>query len=141
YDRDGQRAEACGTLDADTVAIALPARGCPRWVMPDLHGTSLVNPSYDAVALARAAWSQLDPGERHVVFERLGDEPEVLERLGDMIADPAGRIDAARALTLAYRAVPSDLRSKSDAWIVDKLGPFARSFTDPKLDLTLTALV
>jgi hypothetical protein len=131
YDRDGKRAELCAPLDAPRVSIPLPARACPRWILPDLHGGSLLGPSYDAVTVATHGWSQLDTDERHAVFDHIGDEPIEVELARTLIDDPAWRDRAVAALLRLHPDVPADLRARFDTWVLGKLAGTVGRFGDP----------
>jgi len=62
YDRDGARGEACAMLASSPAYIELPAKRCPRWVLPNRGGASLFEavPNVDGIAaIARLGWSVL----------------------------------------------------------------------------------
>jgi len=76
YDSGGKRAEACTQLDAATGVLALDAKACPRWVMPNVNGRGYYRNRYSAgqlTALRDEAWPQLAWTERRAILFDVGD--------------------------------------------------------------------
>jgi alanyl aminopeptidase len=77
YDRGGKRAETCAMLDGEQGAIALDAKTCPRWVMPNVNARGYYRASFTSAqitALRDEAWPQLTWPERMVVAESTATE-------------------------------------------------------------------
>ncbi|MEO6776086.1 MAG: M1 family metallopeptidase [Kofleriaceae bacterium] len=75
FDRDGKRGEVCTLLDAPTGTLALPAKACPRWVMPNVDARGYYRVLYtpqQVTALRDEAWPLLSWSERRALFGDVG---------------------------------------------------------------------
>src|SRR5688500_5294633 len=130
YDRDGKRAEACGVLDQPTATIALDAKACPRWVMPNVNGRGYYRNTYTPAqlsALRDEAWKQLKWTERRtVVFDAwagayTGKTPLALTlSFVPKLLAGGDRFTVPTALQIATgldNFVPTDLRDKYEAYL------------------------
>jgi aminopeptidase N len=52
FDDHGKRGEACTLLTTETGSLALPAKSCPRWVMPNTDGRSYYVMAYTQQQIA-----------------------------------------------------------------------------------------
>ena len=161
YDRDGKRAEACGILDQPTGAIALDAKACPRWVMPNVNGRGYYRNVYTPAQLAALrdeAWKLLTWTERRtIVFDAntgastgktplalaLSFVPKMLAG-GDRFTVPP----ALGLVTSLDDLIPSPLRAKYEAYLRQTFGPGAiKAGLTPKdsdsldVEITRSALV
>jgi len=138
YERGGKRAEACTLLDAAEGSLALEARACPRWVMPNVNARGYYHASLTAAqvtALRDEAWSQLAWTERLVVAETAQTEASfgklplqlALSFVPKLLAG-GDRYTIEAALggpTGLERLVADDQRAKYEAWIRMTFGPGA----------------
>ncbi len=77
YEQAGARVETCTLLDAPTGSLALPAKACPRWVMPNVEGHGYYRVHYtakQAATLRDEAWPLLSASERHALFFDLASD-------------------------------------------------------------------
>jgi alanyl aminopeptidase len=130
YDRDGARAEACALLSSATGAIDLPAKACPRWVMPNVNGRGYHRNAYTTaqiVALRDEAWPKLSWNERRAVYFDLSDAvatgklplqlalsfvPKLLAGNDRFTVGPALELPGGLDFF-----VPDDLRPKYEGWL------------------------
>ena len=138
YDRDGKRAEACGMLDQPTGSIALEAKACPRWVMPNVNGRGYYHNVYtpaQLTALRDEGWKHLTWTERRALtFDAkngayTGRMPLslALSFVPKLLAG-ADRFTVPHALWIATgfdSLVPSALRGKYEAYLRQTFGPGA----------------
>src|SRR5205085_111210 len=71
FDQDGKRGEACTLLTAESGSLALPAKVCPRWAMPNVDGRSYYRVAYSTQQIATLrdeAWAKLSWNERRAVY-------------------------------------------------------------------------
>jgi alanyl aminopeptidase len=124
YDRDRNRAETCGAVDYHA-QIALPARSCPRWVMPNAGGIGLYRVAWtDDVMkpLLHTGWASLSHDERRDTFaEQVGREQR-LQLFRQLATDTDAVAAEARYVAEIVRYVPDDLRARFDAWILANFG-------------------
>jgi len=138
YDRDGKRAEACGVLEQATGAIALDAKACPRWVMPNANGRGYYRNAYtpaQLIALRDEAWKNLTWTERRAVFFDAktaaynGRLPLTLAlSFVPKLLAGADRFTVPPALGLSTgldQLVPTELRRKYEAYLRQTFGPGA----------------
>jgi alanyl aminopeptidase len=138
YDQNGARAEACGILAQPTGAIALPARTCPRWVMPNEAGRGYYRHAYTAAqvtALRDEAWPQLSWPERRALYADVVVAAKhgrlslqlALSLIPKLLAGN-DRFTVGPALDLAVglqRFVPANLREKYELYLRQTFGPGA----------------
>jgi len=132
YDRDGKRDETCATLEEGSLNIALPAKRCPRWVMPNAGGTGpyLTNWAKPLVNdLLAHGWPSLTATEKQTVFAESTDEETKLAVFIKLLRDPnMGAIaDESAFVDGLAPYVPADLRAPFDSWIQKRYG--ARAHT------------
>jgi alanyl aminopeptidase len=144
YDRGGQRAEACGLLEATQGSIPLEGSGCPAWVMPNVDGRGYFRVRYSpeqATALHEHAWPALSWTERRAVFFDLeqaalwghpGSDPalpRVLSLLPEMLAggDRFTITDAVAFARALDPFMPDDLRERYQDWLRATFGARARA--------------
>nr|MBA3452443.1 M1 family metallopeptidase [Deltaproteobacteria bacterium] len=138
YDRDGKRAEACGMLDGPTGTIALAAKACPRWVMPNVNGRGYYRNAFtpaQLIALRDEAWKQLTWTERRsLVLDTktgayTGKTPLALAlSFVPKLLAGADRFTVPPALEIATgldEVVPRELRGKYEAYLRRTFGPGA----------------
>jgi alanyl aminopeptidase len=139
YDAGGKRAEACTMLDQPTGSLALEARSCPRWMMPNVNARGYYRSAYTAAqltALRDEGWSQLSWTERRSVFRDARDGASTgklplqlaLSLVPKLLAGN-DRFTVAPAISLPAslgRMVPDELRPKYEAWIRQTFGPGAQ---------------
>jgi alanyl aminopeptidase len=140
YDRDGQRGEACGMLSAATGELALPAKACPRWVMPNLGGHGYYRVAFtaaEATALRDRGWGQLAGAERRILFDEVREAallgrlplPLPLSLIPKLMAHP-DRFTVGDVVGLTSelrRFVPLADQRRVDAWVRATYGPAARA--------------
>ncbi|HEU4726796.1 MAG TPA: M1 family metallopeptidase [Kofleriaceae bacterium] len=138
YDSAGKRAEACTMLDHETGTIALEARSCPRWMMPNVRGRGYYRNAFTAAqvsALRDEAWPQLSWTERRAMFHDVRDAastgklplslalslvPKLLAGGDRFTIGPASAL-----ITGLARMVPPDLKPAYEAWLRQAFGPAA----------------
>ena len=135
YDRDGKRAELCQRLGPGITDIDLPAKACPRWVLPDRDGGGLYSIDWGALPRdrVRAGWAQFTTAERRMIWDATYDIPQQIEiysKLG--IELPTIRDVVFLRIALAF--VPEDLRDALDAIVLAKYGARARAAGLPRAD-------
>ena len=121
YDRAGKRAEACTMLDGPTGTLALDAKTCPRWLMPNANAHGYYRTHYteaEAKALRDRAWPQLTWTERRAVFD---DVSEAVRTRGHASAGGAAPA-LSLPLPLALSFVPKLLAGGDRFTIGDALG-------------------
>lgn len=138
YDKDGKRAEACTLLEQAAGTLALDAKACPRWVMPNAAGRGYYRNAYTTpqlIALRDEAWAQLSPVERRAVFfdvasgvstgrVSLGLALSFVSRL--LASNDRFTLGAALELPVALDTwVPDALRPKFEYWLRTTYGPGA----------------
>ena len=130
YDRDGSRGEACTMLDTPTAELALPAKACPRWVMPNVGGRGyfhIVPTAPQVTALRDEGWAQLSWPERRALYTDVTEAAEqgrlpltlALSFVPKLLAG-GDRFTIGDAVGLPYglgRFVPDELRPKYEAWL------------------------
>jgi alanyl aminopeptidase len=140
YDQDGKRAEACALLDQPTGELALPAKACPRWVMPNAAGHGYYRTAFtvaEATAIRDHGWPQLTPAERLVFFEEVHEAVMrgrlplsiSLSLIPRLMAAP-DRFTIAAVTTLVNQLrwlVPAAAQPRVDAWIRATFGKAARA--------------
>jgi len=138
YDSAGKRAQACTLLDGETATLALEARTCPRWMMPNVNGRGYYRSAYTAAqigALRDEAWPQLSWTERRALFRDVRDAATTgklplqlaLSMVPKLLAGN-DRFTVAPAIALPAglsRMVPADLRPRYEAWLRQTFGPGA----------------
>ncbi|HET7504099.1 MAG TPA: M1 family aminopeptidase [Kofleriaceae bacterium] len=138
YDSAGKRAEACTMLDHETGTLALEARTCPRWMMPNVNGRGYYRSAYTAAqigALRDEAWPQLSWTERRAMFRDVRDAastgklplPLALSLVPKLLAG-GDRFTVGPAIQLTMglaRMVPPDLVPAYEAWLRQTFGPGA----------------
>ncbi|HEY1550500.1 MAG TPA: M1 family aminopeptidase, partial [Kofleriaceae bacterium] len=128
YDRDGTRAEACGTT---AESFKLPAHACPRWLLGNANARGMYTlqadePTLDAVV--EHGWKQLTLAEKIYVFDL---QPTFMPSL-DLLAKLDGDLDPrwldreAAFLVMLERYVPSDLEAAFRKRVIDRFGVAAR---------------
>ena len=138
YDRDGKRAEACGVLEQPTGTVALDAKACPRWMMPNVNGRGYYRNTFtpaQLIALRDEAWKNLTWTERRAVFFDAktaaynGRLPLTLAlSFVPKLLAGADRFTVPPALGLATGLdplVPTALRGKYEAYLRQTFGPGA----------------
>jgi alanyl aminopeptidase len=140
YDRDGARGRACWLVAAAGLDLPLPAKACPRWLMPNADGAGVYRTQYTAdaaTALVTRAWPVLAPTERAAMLGDLaaGDHATAIAVLPSVapLPDDAARAFVTGVLFHTARLVPDDLRAAFDAWVEARYGAMARTvrFTEP----------
>lgn len=131
YDRDGTRAEVCASIDSERPRIELPARSCPRWIMPNAHGAGiyrivwtkqLVDP------LLAKGWASLTLPERQTIFGELENTELRLSIFIKRVTSGAESVLSEPSfLRGVAKYVSEDLRPRFDAWVRSKYGARARS--------------
>ena len=139
FDKSGQRGEACTLLDQPTGTIdltaSLPAKSCPRWVMPNVNGRGYYRNLYTPAqvgALRDEGWAQLSWTERRAVFHDVRDAAGngklplslALSLVPKLLAGN-DRFTVAPAIQFATglgRSVPEDLQPKYEAWLRQTFG-------------------
>jgi len=138
YDNAGKRAEACTMLEQPTGTLALDAKACPRWVMPNVNGRGYYRSAYTAAqagALRDEAWAQLSWTERRAMFRDIRDAASTgklplqlaLSLVPKLLAGN-DRFTVGPAISLPSglgRLVPDDLRPRYEAWLRQTFGPGA----------------
>jgi alanyl aminopeptidase len=127
YDRDGKRADACGTIDSHNSTVALPAKRCPRWILPDGDlGPYRVEWSPRLLeAIVADGWKSLSPDERAAVFRELDGDAKL--RLVTTAPETLSATDLADFLAGITPNVPADLRLSFDSWVVRHVGTRAKA--------------
>jgi alanyl aminopeptidase len=149
FDQDGKRGETCTLLDAPSGTLALPAKACPRWVMPNVDARGYYRVSYTApqvTALRDEAWPLLSWNERRALF---GDVSAAARSARPGFHDPTPRQlplvlalslepklltggdrftieDAVELPAVLERFVADDQRGKLQAWYRMTFGPGAQ---------------
>ncbi|MGE3547478.1 MAG: M1 family metallopeptidase, partial [Kofleriaceae bacterium] len=139
YDREGTRGEDCTLLEDTTGMIALHAKACPRWVMPNLDGRGyyrsvLTQPQL--IALRDEAWPSLSGTERRALYLDIkaqvtaGKLPLMLAlSFVPKLLASGDRFQITAAVELASELdplVPSELRPRYAYWMRQTFGPGAR---------------
>jgi len=138
YDNAGKRGEACTMLDQPTGSLALDAKACPRWVMPNVNARGYYRSAYTAAqvsALRDEGWAQLSWTERRALFGDVRDAVSTgklplqlaLSLVPKMLAGN-DRFTVAPAINLPSglsRLVTDDLRPAYEAWLRRTFGPGA----------------
>jgi alanyl aminopeptidase len=138
YDKGGTRAEACTLLTAETGSLALDAKTCPRWVMPNTNGRGYYRNAYtnaQVTALRDEAWPKLSWTERRALYFdvaagvgtgrlplqlALSFVPKLLAGNDRFTIQPAlGLVSGLDKL------VPDQLRDKYEHWLRTTFGPGA----------------
>jgi alanyl aminopeptidase len=138
YDKNGQRGQACTLLDQATGSLALDAKACPRWVMPNHDARGYYRNAYTAaqvVALRDEAWPHLKWTERRALYfdtaeaVRNGKLPMQLglSFIPKLLAGgDRFTVGAALDLPLAVEDwVPEELRAKYESWLHQTFSPGA----------------
>jgi alanyl aminopeptidase len=142
FDKGGQRGEACTLLDQPTGSIDLsgsvPARACPRWVMPNVNGRGYYRGVYTPAqigALRDEGWAQLSWTERRAVFRDVRDAVgngklplQLALSLAPKLLAGNDRFTVGPAIQLATglgRWVPDELQPRYEAWLRETFGPGA----------------
>jgi alanyl aminopeptidase len=138
YDRDGKRAEACTLLERTTGTLALEAKACPRWVMPNAEGRGYYRSAYTTqqlTALRDEAWPQLSPVERRALYFDVASSVasgrvslalslSFVPRL--LAGNDRFTVDAALSTPTGLAPwVPDALRAKYEYWLRTTFGPGA----------------
>ena len=130
YDSAGKRGETCTMLDQPTGSIALEAKACPRWVMPNVNARGYYRSTYtpaQVAALRDEGWAQLSWTERRALFGDVRDAAAVgqlplqlaLSLVPKMLAGN-DRFTVGPAINLPSglsRLVTADLRPAYEAWL------------------------
>ncbi|HSN27562.1 MAG TPA: M1 family metallopeptidase [Kofleriaceae bacterium] len=138
YDRGGKRAEQCTMLDAAEGTLALEAKTCPRWVMPNVNGRGYYRIALTAPqvsALRDEAWPQLLWTERMVVASTTQTEASfgklplqlALSFVPKLLAG-GDRFTIRHAVGFPLgleRFVADEQRGKYEAWVRMVFGPGA----------------
>jgi alanyl aminopeptidase len=140
FEQNGKRGTTCTLLSAETGTLALPAKRCPRWIMPNVGGLGYYRVRYtkeQVKALRDEAWDALAETEQRAVFfdvsaaARRGDGriplllalsfvPKLIA-IGDQFA-----IGEAVQLPLGFeRVVPAPLADKFAYYLRTTFGPGA----------------
>ena len=137
YDRDGKRAESCQLIEDEKTTVALEAKACPKWALPNAGGFGYYRMSLPApmvASLTGPGWKQLSTPERMVLIGELDamindGEAELSTGLAlvpkMMREGPRGQA-AAIGLASVRRAVSPAQQAIYDAWIRKTFGPLAR---------------
>jgi cytosol alanyl aminopeptidase len=135
YDRDGSRGDTCSRVEPGQKQIPLPARKCPRWIMPNAGGNGPYRIAWtkDVLeSLLSEGWSSLTEQERKALFEETEDPVFKLAIFAAIARNDAADVAfAVPYLGAMHKYVPDDLRSRFYGWIAAKFGARARhtSFT------------
>ena len=116
FEQDGKRLDTCTLLDAPTGALALAAKSCPRWIMPNVNGRGYYRVHYttkQATALRDEAWALLSNTERRAVFGDVAESASTAPRPGFHEATPEKL-----PLVLALSFLPKMLQS-GDSFALD----------------------
>ena len=123
----GKRAEACTLLERPTGTLALEAKTCPRWVMPNVNGRGYYRSAYtaaqvDGAARRGVAAARVDRAPRAVLRRRRGRARRVgklplqlaLSFVPKLLAgDDRFTVEAALGVPVGLeRFVPDDLRAQ-----------------------------
>jgi alanyl aminopeptidase len=127
YDHDGKRDKGCVMLDAQHDTIELPAKTCPRWVMPDADVTGMYRVQWTSTLLKPLlsdGWSALSHDERLTLFDEEADAPLDFEIFTKLLGEANGIRPGSQARYLARMAlyVPDDLRSRFNGWVASQFG-------------------
>ena len=149
FEQDGKRVDTCTLLDAPTGTLALTAKSCPRWIVPNVNGRGYYRVHYttkQTTALRDEAWALLSNSERRAVFgdvavsamaaPRPGFQGAASEKLPLVLAlslvpkmlqgGDASALDAVTNLPGAFdNLVADDQRAKQQAWYRATFGPAA----------------
>ena len=148
YEQAGVRAETCTLLAAPTGTLALSAKSCPRWVMPNVEGHGYYRVHYtqkQVITLRDEAWPLLTFSERHTLFGDLVNDmnaPRPGFHASAPIKTPITLVMSFVPLMLATgnrtlvedalipadhldRLVSDDQRTKYEAWYRMTFGPGA----------------
>ena len=139
YDKDGKRAEVCAQLDDALHDLALPAKRCPLWVLPNVAG---IGPYYARWTqallgpLVDSGWSHLSPAERRMLFGELRDTSSQLAVFVKLASDGSAQTipNAAWFLDGIAKYVPRDLEPAFDARIEAWFGAQARALHFKQVD-------
>ncbi len=151
YDDRGKRAETCTLLTTETGSLPLPAKSCPRWVMPNVDGRSYYRVAYTQQQMATLrdeAWEKLSWKERRAVFFDVnsnvsnGKAPlqlalSFIPKL--LVGNDRFTIEPALGLANGVEwLVPDELRGKYEHWLrtTFSAGATAAGF-EPRADDTL----
>ena len=140
YDKGGKRATACTLLTETTGMLPLPAKTCPRWVVPNLEGRGYYRVRYtqqQAQGLRDEAWPQLTAAEQLAVFSDVQTSIHARARrlplaltlsfVPKLLAKP-NRFTVSEALSTSLavdRLVPTDLADKYAHYMRATFGPGA----------------
>jgi cytosol alanyl aminopeptidase len=140
FENNAKRATTCSLFTEKTGSVALPTKGCPRWVMPNLDGNGHYRVRYtqqQAKALRDEAWDKLSASERRSVFNdvhgmvyarehrlplqsALSFVPKLLAKGNRFVVN-----DALAVPWSVERKVPSDLADKYAYYMRTTFGPGA----------------
>ncbi|MEO8842931.1 MAG: M1 family aminopeptidase [Kofleriaceae bacterium] len=147
FEQDGKRVETCTMLDAPTGTLALTAKSCPRWIMPNVNGRGYYRVHYttkQATSLRDEAWPLLSNTERRAVFGDVSASAATAPRPGFLDAKPeklplvlalsfvpkmlqggdAFALEAVTGLPGRFdNLVADDQRAKQQAWYRVTFGP------------------
>jgi len=152
FERDGKRADACTLFDKETSTLALDAKKCPRWLMPNANGRGYYRSRYTAQQVATLrdeAWPQLSWSERRSIFFDVASaaryRPRGMRRV--VSKPPSGKLPLALVVSLVpkllaggdrftlndalgvplglERFVAEDQRTKYEAWVRGLFAPAA----------------
>jgi alanyl aminopeptidase len=128
YDRDGQRARACGMLAGGARDVALDTRACPTWFLPNADGAGTYQVTWDGMlAAVQHGWSAMTRADRvELAREASTAEAVPLVPALDAIGDADARALIVAILDRDARLVPDDLRAALATWIQTKFGAAAR---------------
>ena len=134
----GQRGEACTMLEQPTGSLELPAKSCPRWLMPNINGRGYYRSVYTPAqvgALRDEGWGQLSWVERRAVFRDVRDAVgngklplQLALSLAPKLLAGNDRFTVGPAIQLATglgRWVPDDLQPRYEAWLRENFGAAA----------------
>ncbi len=165
YEQEGKRVETCTLLEQPSATLALAAKHCPRWVMPNVHGRGYYRVHYttaQVTALRDEAWPLLTWTERRalvgdVIANSLAPRPGfrdatprklplilALSFVPPLLAG-GDRFTIGDAVALPdelERFVADDQRAKLEAWYRSTFGPGAAQLgltAKPKDDLDAEA--
>jgi alanyl aminopeptidase len=136
FDRDGARADACVVIADGKAELALGARRCPRWIVPNRDGSKVYAARWtpeQATQVIDRAWPLLAPHERAAALDAMKASIDdgafwIAASLRLIDADDvASRTFVARELAALSRFVPDDLRPRFDAWIARRFATRARA--------------
>ncbi len=138
HDRDGARGETCGLVREATSELALDAKTCPRWVVPNAGGLGHYRLSMTPALVAQATgygWSRMSPVERVVLAGEIATMIQAGEldvALGMALVPPLMRdgsraaVGMAAALAWVRNLVPDARMATYDRWLARTFGPTAR---------------